>query len=125
MRPQRSGYVSMVWPGMNQVAWMLWLASNARMRSAPTAPNSPCEIGVGEVIPRASQSESASKSNVRQTRWRDMVDSPLCLRGLQAEQRTTSARHAALLDQHLEAAEARRVKESRKGVTLRHTPQLV
>src|SRR5260221_10956785 len=76
MRVQSAGYVSIVWPGMNQVEGMACDASNARMRSAPTAPNSPCEIGVGVVMPRAIQSDSASKSKVRHTRWRGMGRPP-------------------------------------------------
>ena len=42
---------------------------HARIRSAPTTPNSPREIGVGVVMPRAIQPDKASKSNVRQTIW--------------------------------------------------------
>src|SRR5262252_8021241 len=57
----------MVWPGMNQVALMPYSASSARIRRAPTRPNSPRDIGVGEVKPRAIQGETASKSKVRQT----------------------------------------------------------
>jgi hypothetical protein len=46
------------------------------MRGAPTwGPNSPLEIGLGEVIPRAIQPEIASKSNVRQTIDRFMEQS--------------------------------------------------
>ena len=37
------------------------------MRRAPTRPNSPRDIGVGEVNPRAIQPDTASKSKVRQT----------------------------------------------------------
>src|SRR5437899_12541381 len=57
----------MVWPGMNQVALMSYSASSARIRRAPTRPNSPRDIGVGEVRPREIQPETASKSKVRQT----------------------------------------------------------
>src|SRR5215475_8602259 len=63
----------MVWPGMNQVALMPYSASRARIRRAPTRPNSPRDIGVGEVKPRAIQGETASKSKVRQTMRRAMT----------------------------------------------------
>src|SRR4028119_601038 len=43
-------------------------SSRPRIRRAPTAPNSPREIMLGEVAPNGPiQSEIASKSNVRQT----------------------------------------------------------
>src|SRR3954462_10725604 len=44
------------------------------MRGTPTCgPNSPREIGLGEVMPREIQPEIASKSNVRQTIERGMT----------------------------------------------------
>src|SRR5947209_11295403 len=42
------------------------------MRGTATAPNSPREIGVGEVSPRAIMPDMASKSKVMQTRCRPM-----------------------------------------------------
>ena len=60
----------MVNPGMNQVARMPFDLSKARMRCAPTRPNSPRESGVGVVMPRAMKPDWVSKSKVRQTMWR-------------------------------------------------------
>ncbi len=57
----------MVKPGMNQVARMPFALSKARMRRAPTSPNSPRDSGVGVVMPRAMKPDWVSKSNVRQT----------------------------------------------------------
>ena len=38
------------------------------MRAAPTTPNSPRDMGVGVVSPRAIQPDTVSKSKVRQTK---------------------------------------------------------
>jgi hypothetical protein len=47
--------------------------SSASNRGTPTCgPNSPLEIGLGEIMPREIQPEIASKSKVRQTSARDM-----------------------------------------------------
>ena len=67
---------------MNQVAGMSRCPNSLSSRSAPTAPNSPREIGVGVVWPRAMNSDKASKSNVRQTIWRD-TDKSFLLRSRQ------------------------------------------
>src|SRR5579885_2268582 len=58
---------------MNQVERMPWRSRSARMRGAATTPNSPREIGVGVVMPRAMKPEIASKSKVRQTICRGMA----------------------------------------------------
>ena len=60
----------MVKPGTNHVALMLRDFSIARMRCAPVSPNSPRDIGVCEVMPRAMKPDCVSKSKVRQTIWR-------------------------------------------------------
>ena len=60
----------MVNPGMNQVARIPEDFSKARMRRAPTRPNSPRESGVGVVMPRAMKPDWVSKSKVRHTMWR-------------------------------------------------------
>src|SRR4051812_6943388 len=53
--------------------FMSCLARSSSTRGTPTSgPNSPREIGLGEVMPRAIQPEIASKSNVRQTMGRGM-----------------------------------------------------
>ncbi len=65
-----AGYVSIVWPGMKNVVLIPRSASSPRMRRAPTAPNSPREMGVGDVAPRKIEDDMASKSKVRQTRRR-------------------------------------------------------
>src|SRR3970040_1596132 len=65
----------MVWPGMNQVLLMPYFLSNASSRGAPArGPNSPREIQDGEIWPRAMKPEIASKSNVRQTIWRLLIE---------------------------------------------------
>src|SRR5216683_1086536 len=51
---------------MNQVAGMPCFSNSARMRAAPITPNSPRDSGVGVVMPRAIQPESASKSKLMQ-----------------------------------------------------------
>ncbi len=60
----------MVKPGVNQVALMPFALSRARMRCAPTRPNSPRDSGVGVVMPREMKPDWVSKSKVRQTMWR-------------------------------------------------------
>src|SRR5882724_12509378 len=60
----------MVKPGTNQVARRPEDLSKARIRRAPTRPNSPRESGVGVVMPRAMKPDWVSKSNVRHTMWR-------------------------------------------------------
>ena len=67
---QARGWLSMVKPGMNQVARIPRAFNNARMRSAPIRPNSPRDSGVGVVMPRAMKPDWVSKSKVRQTMWR-------------------------------------------------------
>src|SRR3982074_2788986 len=52
---------------MNQVAGTPCFLGSARMRAAPITPNSPRDTGVGVVMPRAIQPESASKSKLMQT----------------------------------------------------------
>src|SRR5437660_6455276 len=54
---------------MNQVEGMPCFLSSARMRAAPITPNSPRDIGVGVVMPRAIQPDIASKSKLMQTMW--------------------------------------------------------
>src|SRR4029079_10339744 len=54
---------------MKNVACTRYFASRARMRGIACAPNSPREIGVGLVIPRAMKPDMASKSNPSVTRW--------------------------------------------------------
>ena len=63
----------MTTPGMKNVALMRYFASSARMRRTPIAPNSPREIGVGDVRPQAIMPLMASKSKVRQAMWRGMT----------------------------------------------------
>src|SRR5690348_9424315 len=63
----------MVCPGTNQVDGISKRLSSANRRSAPTTPNSPREIGVGEVSPREMKPDKASKSKVRQTMCRAIV----------------------------------------------------
>ncbi len=67
----------MITPGTNQVLRMAYFSSSARIRSAPTMPNSPREIGVGVVMPRATQPAITSKSKVRQAICLDMSQLPL------------------------------------------------
>jgi hypothetical protein len=67
------GQLSMVNPGMNQVALMAREARKSMIRRDASAPNSPRESGVGVVIPRAMKPDCVSKSNVRQTIWRAMA----------------------------------------------------
>src|SRR6516225_4258707 len=62
---------------MNQVDLIPCFLRSARMRRAPTRPNSPRDIGVGEVNPRAIQPDTASKSKVRQTIRLAIADAPL------------------------------------------------
>src|SRR5688572_32458758 len=58
----------MVWPGTYQELAMPYFPSSFRRRGAPTrGPNSPREIHVAVVWPRAMKPEMPSKSNVRQT----------------------------------------------------------
>src|SRR5262245_49281329 len=54
---------------MNHVVRMPRRPSSASSRRAPTTPNSPRDSAVGLVSSRKIQDETASKSNVRQTRW--------------------------------------------------------
>src|SRR5688572_21220547 len=54
---------------MKNVACTRYFASSARIRGIAMAPNSPREIGVGLVIPRAMKPDIASKSKPRVTRW--------------------------------------------------------
>jgi hypothetical protein len=67
IRAHKSGYVSIVRPGMNHVALIRFSPSRSSNRSAATAPNSPLDMGVGVIMPRAIHKDRASKSNVRQT----------------------------------------------------------
>ena len=65
------GQLSMVKPGVNQVALMPRSFRNFRMRpDATRPPNSPRDSGVGVVMPRAMKPDWVSKSKVRQTMWR-------------------------------------------------------
>src|SRR5215211_8646886 len=58
----------MVWPGMNHVLGMSYSASRSTRRFAPTSPNSPRAIRLGDFDRRGPiHTEMASKSNVRQT----------------------------------------------------------
>jgi hypothetical protein len=43
------------------------------MRLTPITPNSPREIGVGDIMPHAIIPLMVSKSKVRQEMWRDMT----------------------------------------------------
>src|SRR5690242_21900412 len=61
----------MVKPGVNHVLRRPRDLRNARMRRAPTSPNSPRESAVGVVMPRAMRPDWVSKSKVRHTMWRD------------------------------------------------------
>ena len=56
-------------PGAAQLVFL----EQRRIRFAPTTPNSPREIGVGVVMPRAAQPDIASKSKVRQAIYLVMV----------------------------------------------------
>src|SRR6201747_2349525 len=68
------GQLSMVKPGVNQVALMPRSFRNFRMRAQATRPpNSPRDNGVGVVMPRAMKPDWVSKSKVRQTMWRGMI----------------------------------------------------
>src|SRR4051812_3918264 len=67
------GQLSMVKPGVNQVALMPRSFRNVRMRPDAMAPNSPRDSGVGVVMPRAMKPDWVSKSKVRQTMWRGMI----------------------------------------------------
>src|SRR5271170_1017388 len=58
---------------MNQVVGISKRFITSRMRAEATTPNSPREIGVGVVMPREMNPDRASKSKVRQTRWRGMA----------------------------------------------------
>src|SRR3954465_6084438 len=53
---------------MNHVVFTEFFFSKARIRSLATTPNSPREIAVGVVMPRAMNPDIASKSKARQTR---------------------------------------------------------
>jgi hypothetical protein len=78
--------------GINQVDLMSYFFSSARIRRAPIRPNSPRDMGVGVVRPRAIQIETASKSKVRQTIRLGI----LTLRSLKtktADKRTCSSGH--------------------------------
>src|ERR1035437_6173394 len=56
---------------MYQEARIRFFFSSARMRGVATsAPNSPRDTGVGEVMPRAMKPDIASKSKVKQARYR-------------------------------------------------------
>src|SRR5688572_13410251 len=57
----------MVWPGMKKVDLIPRRSSSRRIRGTATAPNSPREMGVGDVIPRCIHRDGPSKSNERQT----------------------------------------------------------
>jgi hypothetical protein len=58
----------MVWPGTYQELAMSYFLSSFSRRGAPTrGPNSPRDIQVAVVCPRAMKPEMPSKSNVRQT----------------------------------------------------------
>src|SRR5690242_14091176 len=60
----------MVKPGVNHVLRRPRDLRNARIRRAPTSPNSPRESAVRVVMPRAMKPDWVSKSKVRQTMWR-------------------------------------------------------
>ncbi len=67
----------MTTPGTNQVLRIAYLSSSARIRAAPMMPNSPREIGVGVVMPRATQPDIASRSKVRHAMCREIALAPL------------------------------------------------
>jgi hypothetical protein len=69
--------MSITTPGTKNVAGMPCRRRRSKMRGTATRPNSPREIGVGVVNPRAMKPVIASKSKVRQTMWRITAPPPV------------------------------------------------
>ena len=62
----------MVNPGINYVDVMSYFFCKDTIRCAPIMPNSPRDIGVGVILPRAMWPDITSKSKVRHTIYFDI-----------------------------------------------------